>query len=101
MAITSITPTTVDSARSLISTTQANATNTADPAGKTFSDLLQSLTDSENQSNNLVTQLATGQNVDLHDVMISLASTDVQFRVAIGIRDQLVEAYREVMRMQV
>jgi flagellar hook-basal body complex protein FliE len=30
-----------------------------------------------------------------------MEQTDIQFRVAMAIRDKLVDAYREVMRMQV
>ena len=46
-------------------------------------------------------QLARGEDVDLHTVMIALEENNVNFNVALGIRDKLVEAYREVMRMQV
>ena len=42
-----------------------------------------------------------GENVDLHQVMIAAEETDIAFRVALSMRDKLVEAYQEVMRMQV
>jgi flagellar hook-basal body complex protein FliE len=45
--------------------------------------------------------MARGESVDLHQVMIGLEENSVNFNVALGIRDKLVEAYREVMRMQV
>ncbi len=78
-----------------------SAASPVDQIGKSFSDMLASLTQSENQSDNVVAQLSSGGNVDIHDLMISMQETDVQFRVAMGIRDQLVNAYREAMRMQV
>lgn len=70
-------------------------------AGKTFGQILTSLNESQQSSDNLLQQLAMGENVDLHNVMIGLEENDVNFRVALAIRDRFVDAYREVMRMQV
>jgi flagellar hook-basal body complex protein FliE len=77
------------------------ATSVVEQAGKKFSEVLSSLNESQLQADDLATRLAAGENVDLHQVMIGLEENDVNFRVALGIRDRLVEAYREVMRMQV
>ena len=74
---------------------------TSKPAGQTFANILSDLSQSEASTDNLVAQLSAGENVELHNVMIGLEETDIQFRVALAIRDKLVEAYREVMRMQV
>jgi flagellar hook-basal body complex protein FliE len=49
----------------------------------------------------LIEQLAAGENVDIHQVMIASEQTDINFRIALAIRDKLVESYREVMRMAV
>lgn len=68
---------------------------------QSFEDMLASLNESQFQSDQLVQKLALGENVDLHQVMIGLEENDVNFRVALAIRDRLVEAYREVMRMQI
>lgn len=68
---------------------------------QSFEDMLSSLNQSQQKSDNLVEQLARGEDVDLHTVMIALEENNVNFNVALGIRDKLVEAYREVMRMQV
>ena len=48
-----------------------------------------------------VTRLATGQPVDLHEVMISLEQSNLGFRLAMQVRNKLVEAYQEISRMQV
>ncbi|MCL4559616.1 MAG: flagellar hook-basal body complex protein FliE [Chloroflexi bacterium] len=74
---------------------------TADSVEKTFSQVLDTLNQSQNESDNLIQQLASGEDVDLHQVMIATEENDVNFRVAIAIRDRLVDAYREVMRMSV
>lgn len=68
---------------------------------KTFDQVLSSLNDSQQNADNLLTQLASGGNVDVHQVMLATEENDVNFRVTMAIRDQLVNAYREVMRMAV
>jgi len=67
----------------------------------TFLNVLDSLNASQNTADTLLQQLAAGQDVDLHQVMIATEENDVNFRVAMAIRDKLVDAYREVMRMSV
>jgi flagellar hook-basal body complex protein FliE len=73
----------------------------ADTIGKTFDQVLTSLNDSQQNADTLVSKLASGEDVDLHTVMIATEENDVNFRVAMAIRDKLVETYREVMRMNV
>lgn len=68
---------------------------------RTFEEMLNSLNESQLKADDLVQKLALGENVDLHTVMIGLEENDVNFRVALAIRDKLVEAYHEIMRMQV
>jgi flagellar hook-basal body complex protein FliE len=83
------------------STPKTSASNTTKLVTQTFESMLNSLNQSQANSDNLVQQLAQGDNVDLHTVMIGMEENNVNFNVALGIRDKLVEAYREVMRMQV
>ncbi|MFZ5943713.1 MAG: flagellar hook-basal body complex protein FliE [Bacillota bacterium] len=40
-------------------------------------------------------------NIDVHDVMISMEKAQLALQLTIEIRNKLVEAYQEVMRMQV
>lgn len=69
--------------------------------GKTFEDLLNELNSTQIESDNLIKKASAGEDVDVHDLMIAMDKTDVEFKVAIAIRDRLVDAYREVMRMSV
>jgi len=80
---------------------QTNLTGTVQNIAASFSDYLDELSAQENQSDDLLKRLAAGEDVDLHDLMIASTETDVSFRVAMAIRDKLVEAYKEVMRMTV
>jgi flagellar hook-basal body complex protein FliE len=72
-----------------------------EPGTGAFGQVLDSLNQSQAEADNLVQQLAGGGDVDLHQVMIATEENDVNFRVAMAIRDKLVDAYREVMRMNV
>jgi flagellar hook-basal body complex protein FliE len=48
-----------------------------------------------------VQQLAAGSAASLHDVMIQLEQSRLAFQLAIQVRNKVVEAYQDVMRMQV
>jgi flagellar hook-basal body complex protein FliE len=48
-----------------------------------------------------VNRVVAGEEVDLHEVMISSAEAGIAFEMMMEIRNKLLEAYQEVMRMQV
>jgi len=45
--------------------------------------------------------LASGEDVDIHTVLIAAEETDINFRIAVAIRDKLVDAYREIRNMSI
>lgn len=47
------------------------------------------------------TELALGQSDNLHQVMIGAERTRLQFELAMSMRNRVLEAYQEIMRMQV
>lgn len=102
MQITGINPVsltnTIQEIGSVNNTTSPNAANSI---GETFSSMLDSLNESQLNADNLMTKLASGEDVDLHEVILASEENDVNFQVAMSIRDKLVDAYREVMRMSV
>ena len=44
---------------------------------------------------------ASGANGNIHEVMIITEKADLSFRLASAVRNKVLEAYREIMRMQV
>jgi flagellar hook-basal body complex protein FliE len=82
-------------------TERAKQDNPLEQVGMSFQEALDSLGETQANSDNLLQQLAAGEDVDLHTVMIATEETDINFRIAMAIRDRLVDAYREVMRMSV
>jgi flagellar hook-basal body complex protein FliE len=45
--------------------------------------------------------LATGGPTTLHDTMLAVQKADLSFRLMMQVRNKIVEAYQEVLRMQV
>ena len=68
-----------------------------------FVDRLQEVVEEANQSQRTAeTQardFADGRSNDVHGTMIGLAQADIQLRLVASIRNRVIEAYREVMRM--
>lgn len=81
--------------------TTTPATSQAD-----FGQLLKSAVDQVNTVQQTANQLSQefvrgNQDVELHDVMISLQKANVSFQSMVQVRNRLVTAYQEIMNMQV
>lgn len=48
-----------------------------------------------------VTGLISGQNVSLHQAMISIEEASTSFQLMVEVRNKLLDSYQELMRMQV
>lgn len=104
MAINPVTLAKVQSTQALGAASGAQKAQVADGVqgfGQTLETALGNLSQMQANSDQAMQKLAAGENVDLHQVMIATEQTDIAFRVALSLRDKLVEAYQEVMRMQV
>jgi flagellar hook-basal body complex protein FliE len=101
MAIQPVSTNPISTIRELGSSQKSTASGSAKQIGETFESMLASLNQSQLNADGLLQKLAQGEDVDLHAVMIGLEENNINFNVALGIRDRLVEAYREMMRMQV
>ncbi len=75
----------------------APAPGFADMLGQAIGEL-QAVSDNANAS---VNALATGQDVELHDVMIALEAENLAIGLATNVRNKAIEAYHEVFRMQI
>jgi flagellar hook-basal body complex protein FliE len=73
-------------------------------AGSFASVLKKSLTEvnqMQQKADAAITALATGDKVSLHDTMIAMEQADVSFRLMMQVRNKIVEAYQEILRIQV
>ena len=55
----------------------------------------------QNNADASLQKLVTGETDNVHEVMLAMSKADVSFRMMVEVRNKLVEAYQEVMRMQV
>jgi len=53
------------------------------------------------QSGELAEKFASGEVENIHDVMVAAEKASVSFELVMEVRNKLVEAYREIMRMQI
>lgn len=99
----------VNSLASSVSSIQAlerfAPSNRPESAGQSFGaflgQALENLSAIEHRADQAATRLAAGEPVDLHDVLIAAEESSVAFQLALQVRNKAVEAYQEIMRMQV
>jgi flagellar hook-basal body complex protein FliE len=76
----------------------------ATSGGAGFSDALGRVVDAvestESQANTAVSGMLAGK-TDVHDAMIALQRADLTLQFSVQIRNKLVQAYNEIMRMPV
>ena len=85
-------------------TFQASATLAPQPAAGTFEalvDAVGNINDQMRSNDKAVQALALGETGNLHEVMMNLEKTRLTFELALAVRNKTLEAYQELMRMQV
>jgi len=73
-------------------------------AGELRDDLEGMVKDAETlqqKANEEITKVQTTQSGSIHEVMIAMEKADISFRTMMIVRNKLLEAYQEVMRLQV
>lgn len=57
--------------------------------------------DMQHQANSMVHELLTGGDVNSAEVLTSVQKADMAFKTLLQVRNKLIEAYREVLQIQV
>jgi flagellar hook-basal body complex protein FliE len=76
----------------------------ASPAGSfsaALRDAVQDVSRLQGGADQAIQDVQTGRTGQVHEAMIALEKADVAFRTMLQVRNRLIEAYQEVMRMQV
>ncbi len=83
----------------------AGAKPVASEGANSFADTLQNAMDSVNetqqQADDKLAELAAGKTPDIHGTMIALQEADITLRTMVSVRDKVVDAYQQVMNMQI
>lgn len=70
--------------------------------GEAIARSIQDVSAAENRADQLVQGLATGDpTVQLHDVTIAAAEANLSLQLMVAVRDTAVDAYREIINLQV
>ncbi len=95
----------VSTAISPISRSAATAAGSVVQGETPFVDLvskaLGDLNASISHADRLAIQMAAGQEVDLHQVMVALETAAIGLQAALQIRNRALDAYREIMSMTI
>ena len=77
----------------------------AGASGDTFGSLvknsLEALDGSQKVAEQEIAKAVTGESTDLHKTIIALQTADLKFQLGLQVRNKLIGAYEEIMRMQV
>jgi flagellar hook-basal body complex protein FliE len=68
--------------------------------GEAVQSALSHLSRLQHQADQAVEHMSSGQKVDVHQTMVALEKASVSFQLIMQIRNKIVSAYEEIMRMQ-
>jgi flagellar hook-basal body complex protein FliE len=78
---------------------------TASSSSSSFTDMLgkavQEVNGKQAAANDAINGLLSGQNVSMHQAMISMQEANVSFQLMVEVRNKLLDSYQEIMRMQI
>ncbi len=110
MAIRGVSPTTIDFEKiqqDLKRIADSNGSNNpTSNSGKTeFLDMLEKgikeVNTASQEAEKSSMDLASGKNSNIHETMLSVTKAELSFNMMVQMRNKVIEAYQEVMRMQV
>jgi flagellar hook-basal body complex protein FliE len=74
-------------------------------SGAAFGDILKDAISTTNellkQSDQEIQKYMAGESQDLHNTVIAVQKADLSFQMMMQVRNKIVQAYQEIMRMQV
>jgi len=96
---------TIQSGLKTVSGPNLNEKKTPTDGTKSFTEALEDSIEKvnklQNDADQAVQELMVGKTKDIHNTMIALEKADVSFQMMMKVRGKILEAYEEVMRMQV
>ena len=76
---------------------QGNFENTI----KAANNYVSKVNDMQQSSDMSIKDLLTGKNEDVTSVVSAVAKADMSFKLLVGVRNKLIEAYKQTMNMQI
>lgn len=83
-------------------TNKSSSAESGEEFGKMLKDAISEVNQLTNEADKAATQqIASGETQDLHSTMIAMQKAQVSFETMMQIRNKIVKAYEEIMRMPV
>lgn len=67
---------------------------------KVIGDVVNNVNDKQIESNNMIDSFIKGEDVTMHDVMLSMQESQMSMQLLIEMRNKMVEAYQEINKVQ-
>lgn len=88
-----------------ISVGSSGSSNSVGGSGKSFSDTLneaiQNVNELQKSSDKAIQNLATGRTDNVAEVMITSEKADIALKLMVQVRNKIIDAYQDIMKMQV
>ena len=67
----------------------------------TLSDAVNKVNTMQQEADHKIQQLASGENTNISEVMIATEKADIALKLMMSVRNKVIDAYQEIMKMQV
>ena len=101
MNISALNPATAVAQIPTDTSTAAASGGSSNSFGSIVKDAVDSLGKTQRASEQEMARAVTGESPDLHRTIIALQTADLGFQFALQVRNKVINAYEEIMRMQV
>ena len=71
------------------------------PGSGRMASAIENVNDAQQSGDSALKSLASGEDVDLHGVMVALEKADISLRTMVSVRNRVVAAYEQVMNMAI
>lgn len=82
-------------------TAAARESGDAGSFAQMLKDGLDKVNEAQVQADNAVKEAIAGRNKNIHETMLLIEKADMTYKFAMQVRNKIIDAYREVMKMQV
>lgn len=69
--------------------------------GEFLSTSMNEVNNLQHEANTAVQKLVTGESKNIHETMLSVEKAEIAFKAMNQVRQKVIDAYREIMRMQI
>jgi len=66
-----------------------------------FLEKIKEVDNSQKEAQKMLEALAKGEDIDFSEVALAISKADLNFKFLLRIRNKILEAYQEIMRMQI